>query len=395
MISVNLIYDHRNRGGETGPVEVRIIHQRRPYYINTGVRVRRREWKNGCVVNRSDNVELNERLERLCRRINEEVNACIDEQREIDVAEIKRKVWGVKSPAVEKPKSTMLDWVAEQLPLLRLSRGTYKHYVCAYEMLCKFGAMETWEDVTVENLYKFDAWLRQRPAQSGEGTICGATVYNYHKQLKSLLNRAVRFGVIRANPYDRLRGQFKRCDNPTVEYLTEDEVASIMQIELDEGTMLARSRDLFVFQLYTGLSYSDTQAFDISSYRKVKGVWTCTIPRIKTGVPFVCQLLPPAVEVLEKYGWKVPRIDAADYNHMLKAVGAMAHISTRMHSHLARHTFATYMLRHGVRIENVSKMLGHTNITQTQRYAKVLAESVHEDYERINKLLTTNNTKKQ
>lgn len=394
MISVNLIYDHRNRGGETGPVEVRIIHQRRPYYINTGVRVRRREWKNGCVVNRSDNVELNERLERLCRRINEEVNACIDEQREIDVAAIKRKVWGVKSPADEKPKATMLDWVAEQLPMLQLSRGTYKHYVCTYEMLCKFGAIETWEDVTVENLYKFDAWLRQRPAQSGEGTICGATVYNYHKQLKSMLNRAVRFGVIRANPYDRLRGQFKRCDNPTVEYLTEDEVASIMQIELDEGTMLARSRDLFVFQLYTGLSYSDTQAFDISSYRKVKGVWTCTIPRIKTGVPFVCQLLPPAVEVLEKYGWKVPRIDAADYNHMLKAVGAMAHISTRMHSHLARHTFATYMLRHGVRIENVSKMLGHTNITQTQRYAKVLAESVHEDYERINKLLT-NNTQKQ
>ena len=117
-------------------------------------------------------------------------------------------------------------------------------------------------------------------------------------------------------------------------------------------------------------------------------MWTCTIQRIKTGVPFVCQLLPPAVEVLEKYGWKVPRIDAADYNHMLKAVGAMAHISTRMHSHLARHTFATYMLRHGVRIENVSKMLGHTNITQTQRYAKVLAESVHEDYERINQLLT-------
>ena len=394
MISVNLIYDHRNRGGETGPVEVRIIHQRRPYYINTGVRVRRREWKNGCVVNRSDGVELNERLERLCRRINEEVNACIDEQREIDVAEIKRKVWGVKSPAVEKPKSTMLDWVAEQLPMLHLSQGTYKHYVCTYEMLCKFGAIETWEDVTVENLYKFDAWIRQRPAQSGEGTICGATVYNYHKQLKSLLNRAVRFGVIRSNPYDRLRGQFKRCDNPTVEYLTEDEVASIMQIEMDEGTMLARSRDLFVFQLYTGLSYSDTQAFDISSYRKVKGVWTCTIPRIKTGVPFVCQLLPPAVEVLEKYGWKVPRIDAADYNHMLKAVGAMAHISTRMHSHLARHTFATYMLRHGVRIENVSKMLGHTNITQTQRYAKVLAESVHEDYERINQLLT-NNAQKQ
>jgi hypothetical protein len=28
-------------------------------------------------------------------------------------------------------------------------------------------------------------------------------------------------------------------------------------------------------------------------------------------------------------------------------------------------------------------MLGHTNITQTQRYAKVIAQSVHDDYDMI------------
>ena len=61
----------------------------------------------------------------------------------------------------------------------------------------------------------------------------------------------------------------------------------------------------------------------------------------------------------------------------------MAGITTPLHSHLARHTFATYMLRNGVKIENVSKMLGHTNITQTQRYAKVLAQSVQEDFDMI------------
>jgi site-specific recombinase XerD len=43
------------------------------------------------------------------------------------------------------------------------------------------------------------------------------------------------------------------------------------------------------------------------------------------------------------------------------------------------------MLRNGAKIENVSRMLGHTNIRQTQRYAKVLAESVHDDFERIAK----------
>ena len=61
----------------------------------------------------------------------------------------------------------------------------------------------------------------------------------------------------------------------------------------------------------------------------------------------------------------------------------MANIQTKMHTHLARHTFATWMLRNGAKIENVSRMLGHTNIRQTQRYAKVLAESVHEDFDMV------------
>jgi integrase len=125
------------------------------------------------------------------------------------------------------------------------------------------------------------------------------------------------------------------------------------------------------------------QAFDFSKYRKVGDTWQHTGERIKTGVAFVSQLLPPVVRVLEKYGFRIPKIDNADYNHQLKALGVMAGIQTPLHSHLARHTFATWMLRNGASIENVSKMLGHTNITQTQRYAKVIAQSVHDDFERV------------
>ena len=69
-------------------------------------------------------------------------------------------------------------------------------------------------------------------------------------------------------------------------------------------------------------------------------------------------LLPPVVAVLEKYGWKVPKMDYADYSRQLKMIGVMAGIKTRMHSHLARHTFATNMLSNDVKIQNVSKMLG-------------------------------------
>jgi site-specific recombinase XerC len=105
--------------------------------------------------------------------------------------------------------------------------------------------------------------------------------------------------------------------------------------------------------------------------------------RIKTGVAYVSQLLPPAVKVLEKYGWEIPKISNADYNRHLKSLGQMARIKTKLHSHLARHTFATWMLSEGAKIENVSRMLGHTNIVQTQRYAQVLAEDVRSEFDKV------------
>jgi site-specific recombinase XerD len=41
------------------------------------------------------------------------------------------------------------------------------------------------------------------------------------------------------------------------------------------------------------------------------------------------------------------------------------------------------MLSNDVPIQNVQQMLGHKDIRQTQRYAKVLAEDVHENFDDI------------
>lgn len=49
--------------------------------------------------------------------------------------------------------------------------------------------------------------------------------------------------------------------------------------------------------------------------------------------------------------------------------------------HMARHTFATMCLNNGVKIENVSKMLGHSNIKTTQEYAKVLNSEVEKSFD--------------
>ena len=394
MISTAIIYDHYGRATsyKDGPVEIRVTHARKQYYISTGVRVKKNEWRktSGLIVNRDDAEELNNRIAILRSKIEQAVNEALENGTPIIPAEIKRKAWMSDGSATD-----MYDWICEQIPMLGHKEGTLKHYVTLKYRIKEYKRMMSWSELSVENICRFDAYLhtikrKLTDAEIKAGVkaepIGDAAVYNYHKCLKALLNRAVLFGRIGRNPYDKLRGKFKRGEVENTEYLTDEEMQAILSIRPVRGSMMDVARDAFVIQMYTGLSYSDMQAFSINDYKLVNGTWRNTGKRIKTGVAYISQLLPPVVEVLEKYNMSIPKIGNADYNHCLKALGMAAGIEKPLHSHLARHTFATFMLRNGVPIEHVSKMLGHTNITQTQRYAKVMGMSVHEDFERIAKI---------
>lgn len=377
MITTSIVFDHRKRvkAGAEGPLEVRVTINRKPYYINTGVRVRERQWAFDKVINHPHANELNERLGVLVGKVMQAVNERLADGREIKVSEIRSEIWqGAGS-------YDFLTWIDEEIERLDIKHGTFKRYRTLSKRLHEFGEMRTWKDVTVEKITAFDVWLRSRVYRSLHLSDAGR--HNYHRTLRHLLYNAELYGKIPFNPYSRLRGKFKRGDHPTTEYLTDDEVAKIMNFTPTPNSVMEQAKDLFVFQLWTGLSYQDTQSFDFSKYKKVGGKWRLTAQRIKTGEPYVSQLLQPAVEVLEKYDMNTPKLINAVYNKELHAIGIACGISTRLHSHLARHTFATYMLRHGVKLENVSRMLGHTNIRQTLRYAKVLAEDVHRDFEKI------------
>ena len=56
---------------------------------------------------------------------------------------------------------------------------------------------------------------------------------------------------------------------------------------------------------------------------------------------------------------------------------------------MGRHSFAVLALNLGVKIENLAKMMGHTDIKTTQIYAKVLNESVKSEFEMLEKAIRT------
>lgn len=392
-----IVWDHRGRvpKGGKGQVEVRITINRKHYHFGTGVKCHKSELVAGQIINCPGADELNKRVSIIYSKVLACINDAIENDGVIDTVVIRQKVW--KLIEVHSDEPTFLQWVESQIPKLDVKDGTRRHYDTLLLRLTEYNQMRRWQDVTVENIVNFDYWLHQlKPKSNDEGAkafgrlsngLSDCAIWNYHKNLKTLLNRASKFDKIDRNPYEKLRGQFNRGEKESVEYLTEDEMATIMNLKLSEDSMISRCRDLFIFQMWTGLSYSDAEAFDISHYKKVKGKWINTGERIKTGVPYISQLLPPVVEVLKKYDWQTPQIENHVYNRMLKAIGEMAGTKTKLHSHLARHSFATYMLSNGVAIEHVGKMLGQKNIRTTQRYAKVLAEDIHEDFDKVAKKL--------
>lgn len=400
MFSVAIIRDWRKQCGDDklGPLDVRVTVDRKSYYISTGMKVLGKHWA-GAVVARPDADALNNRLGIIVRRVNEKVNEYIEARQPIDVSAVREFVYsGTK---VDGKQDRMLTWIESQINALQVSDGTRRHYWLLLERLKEYGKLKSWADITIEAIYDWDAWLHntvKAQVKKGEGERNGSdgTIYNYHKHLKALLNRAHDFGLISASPYDRLKGKFKKGENENIEYLTEEQMQLIMNTRPVPGTQMETVRDLFVFQMFTGMSYSDMQAFDIKQYKEETARDKISVEktkrfvyrgeRIKTGVPFVGVLLPPVVDVLERHGWQVPKMPNQKYNCLLKTFGSVIGIDG-LHSHLARHTFATYMLSKGAKVQNVMRMLGHKKIDLTMRYANVIAKDVQDDFDMVGESL--------
>ena len=74
------------------------------------------------------------------------------------------------------------------------------------------------------------------------------------------------------------------------------------------------------------------------------------------------------------------KVEKRCWPSLLKEIADVCGIAKRLTTHVARHTAATVVfLANDVSMENVSKILGHSNIRMTQHYAKVLDSSIMRD----------------
>ena len=268
----------------------------------------------------------------------------------------------------ERPKKDFIAFCEQALASEDLREGTRKHKRVVIDAVIRFGKLKTYGDLTPKNIQAFDKWLHN-------GERSDVTIYGYHKRLKKWIGELARLEEIPRNPYKIVsvtRGKSKERQP-----LLETELKRMRDADFEDNVKLERVRDLFIFSAYTGLAFCDTQAFDYKSMTVQEGNMTFIDgSRIKTDTQYFTPILAPAMEVLKKYDFHLPKISNQKANDYLHLIQAQLNIKKPLTFHVARHSFATLALAHDVPIENVARMLGHEDIRTTQIYAKVLHTTI-------------------
>lgn len=205
--------------------------------------------------------------------------------------------------------------------------------------------------------------------------------------LNRLVYIAVDREILRANPLEDVAYEKKKP--PRLRHISRNELKRMMESPM-EDPMLELARRMFIFSSLTGLAYVDiyrlyphhiSKTADNRTYIREK--------RGKTKVEAFIPLHPIAEQILSLYNttddtkpvFPLPIRDILW--HEIHAIGNALEFKENLSHHQARHTFGTLLLSEGISIESIARMMGHTNISSTQIYAKITDQKISEDMDRL------------
>ncbi|WP_310992076.1 site-specific integrase [Aequorivita marina] len=279
-----------------------------------------------------------------------------------------------------------------------LKPGTLKNYYTTEKYLKKFLQIERKiDDIYLENLnyafiIDFENFLRNNVAQLQSRPLTNNGLMKHLERLKKLLNLAQKLEWITRDPFVKFSLKFIKIER---EYLSQSEVDKVYQANFKNNS-LNKTKDIFIFACYTGLSYIDVKK--LVKNHIVIGIdgnkWIYT-RRQKTDQVVKIPLLDPAAYIVDKYKDEMttdnrllPVYSNQKINEYLKKIASKLKIHKNVTFHCARHTFATTItLSNGVPIETVSKLLGHTKLSTTQIYARVLESRISDDIGNLKNIL--------
>ena len=196
-----------------------------------------------------------------------------------------------------------------------------------------------------------------------------STLAGYTAKIKTIVTYAYNRGYISHNPSSSLKVK-KTPEN--VRTMSASEYATIKAKQFNER--LSKIRDGIIFMCNTGLSYIDFTSFNPEQIKEKDGISIYQGKRHKTGIEYTTAILPDGIKILEKYNYDITplKLSNCKYNAYLKEIGDICNISTTLTCHKCRHYFARNLIKLGLPLPAIQKMLGHSSVTTTQHYTRLL-----------------------
>lgn len=205
--------------------------------------------------------------------------------------------------------------------------------------------------------------------------------------LSKLVYLAVDYEILRANPLEDM--EYEKKPAPKHRHISRAELKAILETPMLDP-LQELGRRAFLFSTFTGLAYVDTMLLHPHHIgRTADGRRYIRINRKKTNVEAFIPLHPIAEQILDLYNttddtkpvFPLPSRDEMwfEIHELGVAIGRKENLSY----HQSRHSFGTFLISEGIPIESIAKMMGHSGIRTTQRYAEVTDKKISKDMDNL------------
>jgi len=218
-------------------------------------------------------------------------------------------------------------------------------------------------------------------------------VYNYHRTLKTMFNKAIEWNYLKTNPFLRVKLPRRQEKNPA--FITQDELESVL-----EKITHPAIKDIVQISFYMGLRLGEATFLkwkNISFYHNAITVGDesfSTKSRKSRSVP----MHPKIIEIVNrlKNGSRIKKENylfgkngnqpyTRDYiSKKFKKACKAAGMDKAIHYHSLRHSTGSLLAQKGVSLYTIQKILGHSSPTVSQIYAHMQIDTLREAINQIN-----------
>lgn len=345
-----------NKDGE-GLLQIECRQGSKRIYFSAHTYVKPQNFINGLIVGTENDGGLNYAIYKMKNDIERIELEYIKKDVKVTLSLLKEAVQSNISPVAR-----LIDFGNSVIKDSDRDKKTITNYKTLFNNLEKYKKGVFITDIDYNFVIGYDKFLRN----SG---IMHNTRISRLRQLRAILNEAVKRDIIDVNPFGRFKIQSMVSKHG---YVTKEQLEELEKLELTGYEDIVR--DSFLVGCYTGLRYSDIITLKDEHLRDGWIVKEMIKTKKIVEIPYTKLFSNKLQSIIDKYGYisalTKQICDNSGLNKLLRPILDSCDVDVKITFHSSRHTFATLLSQQGIQLTTVQKLLGHTKLATTQIYSE-------------------------